>query len=187
MTLHGRPGDRTGDRPAGLGTHRGPWSPYFALYLVGLFSPLLRADLRSAAVVGLFASCAYGAVFVAEAMRGPLDEAQVRTASVRLIELLVVMKLAMVSCALIRARGAETRGRAVAEQNAVRNAVLETAHSAVVSMDGNGRITRWNVNAEATFGRPREDVMGRGLHDPHHPRALPRDAPSWSREVPGGR
>ena len=43
--------------------------------------------------------------------------------------------------------------------------ILETAHDAFVSVDTAGRITDWNPQAEATFGRTRADVLGRPLVD----------------------
>ena len=41
--------------------------------------------------------------------------------------------------------------------------VLETAHEAFVSIDAEGVITAWNGEAEAIFGWPREDALGRRL------------------------
>ncbi|HWC85103.1 MAG TPA: SpoIIE family protein phosphatase [Solirubrobacteraceae bacterium] len=39
--------------------------------------------------------------------------------------------------------------------------IRDRAYSAVVSMDEEGRVTAWNPNAEATFGRTREEALGR--------------------------
>jgi PAS domain S-box-containing protein len=39
--------------------------------------------------------------------------------------------------------------------------IRDRAYSAVVSMDEQGRVTAWNRSAEATFGRKREDALGR--------------------------
>jgi PAS domain S-box-containing protein len=41
--------------------------------------------------------------------------------------------------------------------------VLDTAHNAVVSMDGAGRIVYWNPAAEAMFGVPRASALGCSL------------------------
>jgi PAS domain S-box-containing protein len=38
--------------------------------------------------------------------------------------------------------------------------ILNVAHSAFISMDSEGRITYWNIRAEETFGRTREQVLG---------------------------
>jgi PAS domain S-box-containing protein len=39
--------------------------------------------------------------------------------------------------------------------------ILNVAHSAFISMDDEGRITYWNIRAEETFGRTREQALGR--------------------------
>ncbi|MGH2831431.1 MAG: SpoIIE family protein phosphatase [Solirubrobacteraceae bacterium] len=44
-------------------------------------------------------------------------------------------------------------------------AILEVAHSAVISMDESGRIVYWNPRAEQIFGIPRERAIGRVLAD----------------------
>ena len=41
--------------------------------------------------------------------------------------------------------------------------ILETAYDAFVAMDADGLITAWNAQAEATFGWPREDAIGRPM------------------------
>lgn len=43
--------------------------------------------------------------------------------------------------------------------------ILDRAYSAVVSMDEHGLVTSWNPSAEATFGRKREDALGRPVAD----------------------
>jgi PAS domain S-box-containing protein len=53
-------------------------------------------------------------------------------------------------------------------------AIVETAHDAFVAMDAAGRITDWNRQAEALFGWPRADVLGRPVAEtiiPPHYRA----------------
>src|SRR5207253_986429 len=41
--------------------------------------------------------------------------------------------------------------------------ILETAHDAFVSMDNSGHVTHWNAQAEAIFGWPRKEALGREL------------------------
>lgn len=43
--------------------------------------------------------------------------------------------------------------------------ILESALDAVIGMDADGRIHGWNAQAEAIFGWPRADVLGRRLAD----------------------
>ncbi len=43
--------------------------------------------------------------------------------------------------------------------------ILDTAHDAFVAIDVGGVITDWNAQAEATFGWPREEAVGRVLAD----------------------
>jgi diguanylate cyclase (GGDEF)-like protein/PAS domain S-box-containing protein len=43
--------------------------------------------------------------------------------------------------------------------------VIDTAHEAFISMDAGGFITDWNPQAQATFGWPREEAIGRVLAD----------------------
>jgi len=56
--------------------------------------------------------------------------------------------------ALLRREAAER------EKEAHTRAILEGALEAVVAMDAQGRVTFWNPQAERTFGRGRDDVMG---------------------------
>ncbi len=41
--------------------------------------------------------------------------------------------------------------------------ILNVSHSAFISMDDEGRITYWNIRAEETFGRRREEVLGKSV------------------------
>jgi PAS domain S-box-containing protein len=43
--------------------------------------------------------------------------------------------------------------------------ILNVSHSAFISMDDEGRITYWNIRAEETFGRSREEVLGQSVID----------------------
>jgi PAS domain S-box-containing protein len=55
--------------------------------------------------------------------------------------------------------------------------IIDTALDAVITMDARGKITGWNAQAEATFGWPRGEVLGRVLGEVIIPRNL-RDAHS---------
>ena len=59
--------------------------------------------------------------------------------------------------------------------------ILDVANEAFVGMDGTGRITAWNRQAEVTFGWPREEAIGRSMaktiipqHRADHEAALAR-------------
>jgi two-component system sensor histidine kinase/response regulator len=54
----------------------------------------------------------------------------------------------------------EAKERAEASERQTR-LILDTAHDAYVAMDGEGRITDWNRQAEAVFGWSRGEVVGR--------------------------
>jgi PAS domain S-box-containing protein len=87
---------------------------------------------------------------------------------------------------LLRAiRYAVERGRATEEislSETRMRTILEGALDAVVSINHDGRIVRWNRSAEEIFGWPRNEVLGRELarvivperHREHHRRALER-------------
>ncbi|HZY88753.1 MAG TPA: PAS domain S-box protein, partial [Gemmataceae bacterium] len=62
--------------------------------------------------------------------------------------------------ALARRRRVE---RALREKEEETRRILETAHDAFVAMDSGGRILDWNGQAEATFGWPRAEALGRPL------------------------
>jgi PAS domain S-box-containing protein len=49
--------------------------------------------------------------------------------------------------------------------------IIEGAQDAFISIDGQGRIRDWNRKAEADFGWPRADVVGRLLHETIIPQA----------------
>jgi PAS domain S-box-containing protein len=68
-------------------------------------------------------------------------------------------------------------------------AIVETALDAVVRMDGDGRITGWNTQAEKTFGWTREEALGRKLDEciiPERYRQAHRDGMRRYREGSGG-
>ncbi len=53
--------------------------------------------------------------------------------------------------------------QALRESEERNRAIVETAYDAFVSMDAAGRIVAWNAQAEASFGWPRDEVVGRLL------------------------
>jgi diguanylate cyclase (GGDEF)-like protein/PAS domain S-box-containing protein len=73
--------------------------------------------------------------------------------------------------------------------------ILEAAHDAFISMDARGLITGWNRQAEASFGRSRDDVLGRDLaatiipeaHREAHRRGLERLLATGEQRVAGKR
>ncbi|HVE69461.1 MAG TPA: PAS domain S-box protein [Solirubrobacteraceae bacterium] len=69
---------------------------------------------------------------------------------------------------LVRRRAEE----AVRRSDGLKTAILESSLDCVVAMDHHGRITEWNSAAEATFGRRREDALGRELAEVLIPPAL---------------
>ena len=63
--------------------------------------------------------------------------------------------------------------------------ILTTAHDAFVAMDGEGVITDWNPQAEATFGWSREEALGRDLADTIIPETYrERTGKGWSGSWP---
>ena len=72
----------------------------------------------------------------------------------------------------------EERRQAVArlaESETRARLIVDTAHDAFIGIDSAGRIAAWNAQAEATFGWPRAEVLGRSLADTIVPPAF-RDA-----------
>jgi len=55
--------------------------------------------------------------------------------------------------------------RAVVESGRKLGTIIETALDAVVMMDDDGIITGWNAQAERIFGWPRDEAVGRALHE----------------------
>jgi diguanylate cyclase (GGDEF)-like protein/PAS domain S-box-containing protein len=59
----------------------------------------------------------------------------------------------------------ETQDSLLRDSEAVLSATINAALDAVVHMDSAGIITRWNNQAEKIFGWPREEAVGRMLHE----------------------
>jgi len=55
--------------------------------------------------------------------------------------------------------------RALAGSQARLQAIIDTSLTAIVTMDNQGVITDWNPQAEATFGWPRREIVGKVLAD----------------------
>ena len=53
----------------------------------------------------------------------------------------------------------------LAESEARARLMLDSAHDCFIGMDSDGRIVSWNAQAGATFGWPRDEVIGRQLSD----------------------
>jgi diguanylate cyclase (GGDEF)-like protein/PAS domain S-box-containing protein len=60
--------------------------------------------------------------------------------------------------------GSAGGSRAPAARDSTRD-VLDTAHEAFISIDGDDRVTIWNTEAERLFGWSREEATGRRLED----------------------
>lgn len=60
-------------------------------------------------------------------------------------------------------RRASRRADQLAQMAGINAEVVERAYEAFVSMDADGRIMGWNARAEAIFGWPRDEVLGREL------------------------
>ncbi len=64
-----------------------------------------------------------------------------------------------------RERAQDELKRASADRERQLHNIFDSALDAVVSLDDNGRITDWNPRAEAMFGWPQSEVVGRILAD----------------------
>jgi len=59
-----------------------------------------------------------------------------------------------------------TRAEETLRQSEERSrSIIESAHDAFISIDIEGRIRDWNLQAESMFGWPRADALGRFLHE----------------------
>jgi PAS domain S-box-containing protein len=85
--------------------------------------------------------------------------------------------------------------RSLSESEARKAALFEAALDAIVAIDAEGRITEFNPAAEATFGLPRNEILGRPIVDtiipPHfrerHRRAFDRYLASGQSAILGRR
>ena len=64
-----------------------------------------------------------------------------------------------------REHAVEELGRASAERERQLRSIVDSALDAVVTFDDEGRVTDWNPAAEAMFGWPKSEVVGRILAD----------------------
>ena len=68
------------------------------------------------------------------------------------------------------AREQESRARVEASEKALRESaerfrsIMEAAPDAIIVSDGDGRIVSWNRGAQAMFGYPESEILGRPLH-----------------------
>ncbi|HEX6882734.1 MAG TPA: ATP-binding protein [Planctomycetota bacterium] len=89
------------------------------------------------------------------------------------------VRAAQVAAAFLGAAVTRLRmGEALARSESRLRAVIDTAMDAVVSMDAHGRITGWNVQAEAIFGWSAHEVLGLPLDEvliPEEQRAAHRE------------
>ncbi|KAF0170124.1 MAG: two-component system sensor-response regulator hybrid protein [Limisphaerales bacterium] len=69
-------------------------------------------------------------------------------------------------------RRVQTRTAELRESEARLRTIIDTAHDAFIGMDDQGRVTDWNPQAEATFGWPRSEALGRLLAELIIPEAM---------------
>lgn len=137
-----------------LVTTGGAGSYYFPLYVLGVLAAGLRPRPRTSAIVGSFALGAFLVLAAFDVVRGagtPADLLISRSIGLAM----TVAFVAMITRALERSQSELAAGRKLLED------VIDTVHTAVVSMDDEGRITRWNPEAERSFGWKGEEVIGR--------------------------
>lgn len=139
-------------------------SEYFPYYLLPILATAFGLELRATLIIGTASLGGYVLLFAADlASAGPAADLQlgaVRTIALAIVVVFVVLIVRALEAAraTLRARSAEL-GSATQEIEAV----LRTAHSGVISMDRSGRITRWNEQAAAIFGRHSREVLGRAM------------------------
>lgn len=73
---------------------------------------------------------------------------------------IAVANLIVVAIAEEERRSALAR---LAESEARARLIVDTAHDGFIGIDSDGRIVAWNAQAEATFGWPRDEALGRNL------------------------
>jgi two-component system cell cycle sensor histidine kinase/response regulator CckA len=103
-----------------------------------------------------------GPVLAAQ-LRGPLPGVVLATGLT--IMTLLAAAIAFAQSAVRRAREAEAARDTVRSNEAASSAVLDGALDAVITMDTTGAVRSWNRRAEALFGWPRQDAVGRRLAD----------------------
>ena len=96
---------------------------------------------------------------LAEETPGWLVSESVPVVSVPLLEMLMAYGLAFRGMLDERQR-AEDELQKSEERSRL---IIETAYDAFVSTDEEGRISAWNAQAEAMFGRPRSEAIGSGF------------------------
>lgn len=136
----------------------GATSNYFTLYQLGILATVLRPQPMTSAVVGVVSVTAHVAVALAPLVSGeavPLERVVSRTFSLIVIAAFVV----------VVARAFEVARTELSARTKALDSLVDTAPVAVVTLDGAGRITRWNGAAARMFGRREWEVRGRVLAD----------------------
>ncbi|HEV8671842.1 MAG TPA: EAL domain-containing protein [Candidatus Limnocylindria bacterium] len=90
---------------------------------------------------------------------------------VQLLALFAAQVAPVIEAALLRIASQRETNRVEASDRQLRD-MLDAALDAHVVMDGHGRITEWNAQAEAMFGWRRDEVVGKELADTLIPPAL---------------
>jgi PAS domain S-box-containing protein len=134
----------------GWAVYAGPLPRPSLLYPLVLWAAL-RFDLRGATLAS--AAVALTAVWATAAGSGPLvHSGSADTALALEIIVAVTMVLGLVTASVTAERRDATESL---------RAVFNAAPLAIVAVDGEGRVTRWNDGAERMFGWKRSEVLGR--------------------------
>lgn len=148
-------------------------SAYAAFYIwVGIYGFYFFAPLHAAIQLGALAAAYAALLAFGEPTSAPAAR-WITTVGTVLVAGTLIARLV----ALVRERAAEAAGRAqsLREAEAHTRSIIDTANEAFVAMDAEGLIIDWNPCAEATFGWPASDVVGRSVAEilvPERHRAL---------------
>ena len=116
----------------------------------------LRFELRGATAAGLLVAV------VTLAARGPLVSV---TPGATLHDLQITLGVTMILALVIGATTAERQRALHAWREATESlrALFDAAPAAIIAIDLEDRVTRWNVGAERIFGYPADEVIGRRI------------------------
>ncbi len=143
----------------------------------GMYETILRAEAAGYAKVGITFTgwcdlvTAVGEHFTPLLIRAYGGEPERLSAA-----LLVLQRFLGRTLATLGQGYSQTRDARMRQSEAARAALVESTLDAIVSMDESGKIIELNAAAEATFGYPRAEALGRLLADLLIPPGPERDA-----------